>query len=222
MKLHSFIVLFGSIVITITFIVALVFLKKDKPVYYKYILWFITFGLLVSAGTFLFHYYKVYGFETAFLITELFTLLQFVMLGLFYIEVLKRSTWLKKIKLLFCLSIIIAIILVILHITLSILIDAKIVANLFLIIFSVFYFRDLLHSNPTLILIKSSSFWIVLGVFFASCINFPIYSLLPFIKENKDYKNLGFQIFAISNTALIVMYLFIIKSYLCLKHQQIL
>ena len=176
--------------------------------------------MLVSTGTFLFHYYKVYNFETAFLITELFSLLQFVMLGLFYIQVLEKSKWIKKIRLLFYSSIIIAVILVVLQIGLSILIDAKIVVNLFLIIFSVFYFRDLLHTTPTLILVKSSSFWIVLGVFFASCINFPIYSLLPFIAGNEEYRNLRFEIFAVSNISLIVMYLFIIKSYLCLKHPQ--
>ena len=51
MKLHDIIVLLGTAVIVICFFTALIFLKKAKPAYYKYIFGFIIMGLLLSVNT---------------------------------------------------------------------------------------------------------------------------------------------------------------------------
>jgi hypothetical protein len=68
--------------------------------------------------------------------------------------------------------------------------------------------------------VKSSSFWIVIGVIFSSCIGLPVSSLISFIPKNQEYFNMSSQIFSLFNISLIILYLFIIKSYLCLKHPQ--
>lgn len=158
--------------------------------------------------------------KMTFVIEKAIILFQFLTLGFFYIDILSKSFFLKRTKQLFYLSIIIQSGLVIASIITEIPGYSKVSSNLFLIIFSIFYYRDLLVNKPTLILLKSSAFWIVTGIFFYYCVSFPIYSLQPFLAKYSGYQNIKAQIFSISNMALIVMYLFIIKSYLCLKHPQ--
>lgn len=154
------------------------------------------------------------------LIEQLLMLCQFFNLGLFFVEILKKSKFLKSVKVLFLLSIILQILLIaVVHLS-NIEIRQTIVPNLFLTIFCFYYLRDLMKNKPTLILGKSSTFWIVMGIFFSSCIGFPIGSLIPFIPKDEEYINFRNQIFSISNLSLIILYLFIIKSYLCLKHPQ--
>ncbi len=220
MKLHNFIVHFGTGIIFIAFIVAIAFSKKEKPFYFKYILLFIILGFGVSLNTILNLHLKLGRNLIMFAIERALMLFQFFALGLFFSALLKKSIFSRKIKLLFYVSSIIGMILIPIAILANAFLYTQIATNLVLIIFCVFYFRDLLSTKPTLILIKSSAFWIVTGIFFVCCISFPIYSLQPFIANNQEYKSVSTQIFAISNMALIVMYLFIIKSYLCLKHPQ--
>jgi RsiW-degrading membrane proteinase PrsW (M82 family) len=96
----------------------------------------------------------------------------------------------------------------------------SIVPNLILLVFCFFYLKDLMKNKPTVVLVQSSAFWLVMGIFFSSCIGFPVSALIPFISKSEQYSNLRFQIFSVQNMSLIIMYLFIIKSYLCLKHPQ--
>lgn len=153
-------------------------------------------------------------------IEKVIILFQFVSLGFFFLDILSKSKFLKKIKQLFYLSILIQSCVAIASIKTDIPGYSKISSNLFLIIFSIFYYRDLLDNKPTLILLKSSAFWIVTGIFFYYSVSFPIYSLQPFLGKYSEYQNIKVQIFSISNMALTVMYLLFIKSYLCLKHLQ--
>jgi hypothetical protein len=220
LKLHIFIVWFGTAIIVITLIVALIFKRKAKPWHFRYIGYFIVLSLLISANTYIAIYLNLNENRLMFLIERVLILFQFIVLGLFYMIILKKSIFIKKIKVLFYLSIIIQITLIIATFITDVLLYTKISSNVFLIIFSAFFYRDLLNNKPTLILIKSTSFWIVTGIFFSYCVSFPVYSLTPFIKKIPEYKNIRSQLFSISNMSLIVMYLFIIKSYLCLKHPQ--
>ncbi len=221
MRLSYFIVLFGTGIIIIAFIIAIAFIKKNKPLYFKYIITFIILGLLLSANTIVnnndiwFSNKKI-----SILIEQSLLIFQSLMLGLFFIEVLNKSVFVRDTKLLLFASIFIQIALLIIGFSTNTEIKPIISSNLFLLIFSFFYLKDLMKNRPTLILIKSSVFWIVMGIFYFSTISFPINSLIPFIAKNHEYRNLRSQIFSISNISLIVLYLFIIKSYLCLKHPQ--
>ena len=142
------------------------------------------------------------------------------MLGLFFFEVLNKSMFLNKIKKLLFLSIIIQIILLLIVLTTNTEIKPAISSNLFFIFITLFDLKELMNNKPTLKIVKSSAFWIVMGIFYCSCISLPVNSLIPFIPKNQEYQNLRFQIYSISNMSLLVLYVFIIKSYLCLKHPQ--
>ena len=156
--------------------------------------------------------------ETMNFIERWLLLFQFIAISFFYLNLLKRSIFSQKIKQIVYLAIIIQIIFFTFSVLFQIPKYVKTVSNIFIILYSVIYYRDLLKTKPTLILIKSSAFGIVTGMFFSFSVSFPIYALNPFIKVYPEYQNIRLQVFSISNIALIVMYLFIIKSYLCLKH----
>jgi hypothetical protein len=221
MKLHSFIVLLGTGIILISFFTALAFAKKAKPHYYRYIFVFIILGLLMSANTIASNNYTWrYGLKIRILIEQVIISLQFVVLGLFFLKALKNSKFRKKIKWLLILSVFIQTSLIIFVQLANTEIRTSTVPYLILLIFCSFYLADIMNNKPTVILVKSSSFWLVTGIFFSACIGFPVSSLIPFVSKAPEYSNLRFQIFSIYNMSLIVMYLFIIKSYVCLKHPQ--
>jgi hypothetical protein len=221
MKLHAFIVVLGSIIIAISFITALYFEKKFKPAYYRYIFAFIVFGVLLSVNTIASNNYTWrYGLKVRIFIEQFLILLQYVMFCLFFLNLLENSVFLKKIRWLFLLSIpVLLVLIVVVHIG-NIEIRPSIVPNLILLVFCFFYLKDLMKNKPTVVLVQSSAFWLVMGIFFSSCIGFPVSALIPFISKSEQYSNLRFQIFSVQNMSLIIMYLFIIKSYLCLKHPQ--
>ena len=221
MKLHGFIVALGSIIIVISFITALLFAKKIKPAYFKYVFGFIVFGVLLSVNTIASNNYTWrYGLKIRIFIEQFLIFLQYVMFGYFFLNLLKNSVFIKKIKFLFLLSIPILLILIFAVHVADVEIRPSIIPNLVLLVFCFFYLRDLMNTKPTVVLVKSSAFWLVMGIFFSSCIGFPVSALIPFISRSDQYLNLRLQIFSIYNMSQIIMYLFIIKSYTCLKHPQ--
>jgi len=221
MKLHSFIVFLGTGIILLSFFTALAFAKKEKPHYYGYIFAFIILGILLSVNTIASNKYAWrYAMKSRILIEQVLILFQFLMVSLFFVQILKNSKFIKKIKWLLWGSVLIQTgLIIVVHLT-NTEIRPTTVPNLVVLIFCSFYLIDLMNNKPTVILVKSSAFWLVMGIFFSSCIGFPVSSLIPFVSKSPEYDNLRFQIFSIYNMSLIIMYLFIIKSYVCLKHPQ--
>ena len=221
MKLHGFIVALGSIIIVISFITALVFAHKTKPAYYKYIFAFIVFGGLLSVNTIASNNYAwQQGMKTRILFEQVLILLQSSTLGFFFLKLLSNSVFYKLIKWLLVFSILLQICLIVVVQTANTEIRPTTIPNLIMLMSCFFYLKDLMNNKPTLVLVKSSAFWLVMGIFFSSCIGFPVSALIPFISRSDQYLNLRLQIFSIYNMSLIIMYLFIIKSYTCLKHPQ--
>jgi hypothetical protein len=221
LKLHNLVILFGTCIIGVAFFVALAFVKKEKPFYYNYIFAFILSGLLMSTNTIASNNYTWRdNLKIGIAIEQILSIFQSLMLGLFFIEILKKSEFVKKIKVLLFLSIIIQIAQIIVVHWANIEIRPRVITNSILLIFSFFYLKDLMNNKPTLVLLDLSTFWLVMGIFFSSCIGLPVNSLTPFIPQNQEYINIRSQIFSLFNMSVIVHYLFIIKSYLCLKHPQ--
>jgi hypothetical protein len=220
LSLHSFIVFLGTAIILGSFFVAIKFTKKEKPEYFRYILLFIISGLLVSCNTILYWKYKFPDYSIYFNIEQILSFCQFLLLALFFSTVLKNSRFEKKIRYFFCISVILEIILLSITISMKLFVYARVSSNIFLIIFSLFFYRDLLNTKPNITLIKYPAFWIVSGIFFSYCVSFPIYCLIPYLARFPEYKNIRFQIFSIVNASFIILYLLVIKSYLCLKHRQ--
>jgi hypothetical protein len=182
---------------------------------------YIILGILISTNTITHNNNTwLYGVKIPILIEQLLIMFQLLMLGLFFIEILKKSLFAKRVRLLFILSMLSYAILIVVVFSTNVEIRPIIVSHICLFIFCLFYLKDLMKNKPTLLLIKSSTFWITMGIFYSSCIGFPLNSLIPFFPKSEEYLNLRFQIFSIYNMSLIILYIFIIKSYLCLKHQQ--
>jgi hypothetical protein len=220
LKLHNAIIFIGTFIIIINLLIAIFFIRKEKPYYYKFLFIFIFVGLLISLNSIINILIKPLGNQILPITERLLLLVQFFLVAKLYKELLKKSLLKKTINNLFYLSILVQITLVSISIFMSVPSYTKIGTNAFLILFSVFYYRDLLTNKPKLIILKSSTFWLVTGIFFSFSISFPVYALIPFLSKFPDYNNIKYQLFSISNIALIVMYLFFIKSYLCLKHPQ--
>jgi len=219
--MYKFIVLIGTGIILIAFFFAITYIKKRKPDYFKYIFLYLLSGLLISANTIMANTSAwILKNTKSILIEQVLILLQSLLLGKFCLGVLKESVYAKKIKWLIYLMILTQIIFIIIVHTENIEIRPSISSNLILLIFCSYYFRNLMTNEPTLILVKSSAFWIFMGIFFSSCIGFPVGTLTQFIPKYGEYGHVRSQIFSIFNVSLIFLYLFIIKSYICLKHPQ--
>jgi len=189
--------------------------------YYKYIFFFILLGEILSLNSIV-NANIFWGFtkKNPLILQEVLLLFQYVLLSLFFEKLLSRSSYSKKIIKLLIFSFFLQLTLLAIAFFTNTDIKPSFISTFFLLIFCLFYVKDLMANKPTLILLKSSAFWITMGVFFYSCISFPIKTMIVFIPRSQEYLNLRSQIFSILNMSLIVLYLFIIKSYLCLKHQQ--
>lgn len=88
------------------------------------------------------------------------------------------------------------------------------IGNMGLVYFCLFYYYSLFQSNFTFQLLKTSSFWIVSGIFFSMCLTIPIFCFLGFWKNliSEYLKHLLIGIIQISYG---IMHLFFIKAYLC-------
>lgn len=221
MRLHIFILLFGSVIIAAAFLVAVAFAKKEKPSYFKYIFIFILVGGILSLNS-IGNANIFWGFsrKIPFMFQEILLLFQYVLLSLFFKSLLSKSFYAKKIVVLLIFSIFLQATLLIIAFLTGTDIKSSFISTFFLLVFCLFYVKDLMANKPSLILLKSSAFWITAGVFFYVCVSFPIKTMIAFIPRSQEYINLRSQIFSIINMSLIILYLFIIKSYLCLKHQQ--
>jgi hypothetical protein len=221
LELLNFITFLGTSIIVISFFVALAFSKGKKPRYFKYIFLFVFLGILLSLNAIANNSIAwVLNRRMPILIEQILQLFQSLLLGLFFLEVLKKSMFAKKTKWLLLLMIILqTIFLFFVHMA-NIEIRSNIISNLIFLIFCFFYFRNLMKNEPKMIIAKSSVFWIVIGVLFSSSIGLPVITLIQFIPTTEEYINVRSQIFSIFNMAIIVLYIFIIKSYLCLKHPQ--
>ncbi len=219
MALHKFIIYLGTGVIFAAFLVALMFANKQKPNYFKLIFGYILGGVLLSLNAIIFLNENIFeNIAQPFFVQNILMILQAQFIGFFYYDVLINVRF-KKITLntitIVWLS---QVLFLILKNTSVKYIQISIALELF--IFSILYFKELLSSEAKLNLSKSPSFWIAIGVFFYASISFPIYCFQPLISIDLKYTDISNQIFSFSNMSLIVMYLFFIKSYLCLKTPQ--
>lgn len=219
MALSNFIFNLGSLIIIVALIIALLFHKKKKPFFFNYIFAFIIIGGLMSLNNIIAVNSSVVK-KQMFYLEEYFALLQFLLLGLFFINIMKGTSFLVYIKMILLLTLITEIVLITLVINSRVYLYVRILSYLALIVFCFYYFYKILNDRPLIKLTKSSEFWIVTGIGFFSCVSLPILSFFPFLPKHQAYKNINSQIFSISNMSLIIGYLMIIKSYLCLIHRQ--
>lgn len=221
MKLYIFILYLGTSVIIFALLLSIFHLKIIKPYFFKYIFIFILLGVLITVNSFA-NTNNIWSFSNklARIIQEILLVFQTLMLSLFFFNILYDSIYKKIILKIILLSSVLQTVLIFFGILSDNQIKTNIVSSLSLFIFCFFFVKNLMFNKPTLILVESSAFWITIGILFYSSISFPIAALTSFIPKNPEYLNIRSQIASIFNMSLIVLYLFIIKSYLCLKHPQ--
>lgn len=224
MWLHNFVIFIGTFVILSALLIALAFRNKEKPLYFKYIFLFIILGILMSLNSFTlgmkWGYSDNSNFKIPSIIQEVIILLQYTCLSLLFLKLANGSTFGKKILRIFGISIFILLGLFFLTFSTNIDVRPTFAIPFFQIAYCYLYTKKLLSKNSTIILTKSVGFWITLGVFFSSCISIPVVTLVKFIPKDHLYFDIRMQIFSINNIARIILYIFIIKSYLCLRHPQ--
>lgn len=219
MQLHRFIILFGTAIILISFLIAVSYLNKKKPVFFKYIFIFIILGLTISLNTIGHYYFHLTSLNELRLIQFSLTTFQMPCIGLFFLHILSNNKFRKSLTYLFILAMILQLIIFILSaLNYFDFYNTYLCISPLTIIFSMFYFKEFLSAKPNLYIGHNAAFWIVVGFFFQCCMSFPIYSLYKFIPFQSQ-KDLRFAIFSLSNISLIILYIFISKSYLCLRHQ---
>jgi len=219
MQLHKFIILLGTGVILITFFIALIFKKKQHADFAKYIFSFVVLGLLISINTIIYYHFHITSLYTLRFIQFLLISIQTLCVGMFFLTILANKPFQKKIRSLVIFFLFLQAIMFVLGVLNYLDFTSVYIAiSLISFIFSMIYFKDLLNSIPSVSLSHNPPFWIVVGFFLHSCISFPIYSLHRFIPFQTQ-RDLRFAVFSLSNISLIILYVFIIKSYLCFKHQ---
>jgi len=219
MQLHKFIILIGTGVILFTFFIALLYKKKQQSPFTKYIFIFIILGLLISINTIGYYHFHMTSLYTLRFIQFLLISLQTPCIGMFFLSILSNKPFQKSMKYLIAFFLLLQVFMFVLGILNYLDFTSIYIAiSLISLIFSMIYFKDLLNSVPYISLSYNPPFWIVVGLFLHSCISFPIYSLHRFIPFQTQ-KDLRLAIFSLSNISLIILYVFIIKSYLCFKHQ---
>lgn len=227
MNLYKSIIYLGTGIILISFTLSIKFINEKRISSTKYIRIYIFLGVLLCSNAIL-STSNLFGLgyfrkDDTHLIQEILFLLQYLSLCFFFIKVLSPSIskfYIKGIKAMALISIIIQVATMLFLYMRNNHFFSNALSNLFLIIFSIVYFKDLLTNKPTQNLFKTANFWVIIGIFFHACVSFPIYALLPTIISSIHTKVYNEQIFSLSNMSLIVMYLFFIKSFLCLKHPQ--
>jgi len=219
MRFHNSIIQIGLIVIVISCLIAWLHIKVPKPKYFKYIFLFIHFGIILSLNSIFLA--EKWGFvkRLPFLLQEILLLVQYSLLTKFFISILTNPKTIKKLKIVFFLSLLFMISLMLVSFYQDINLIPSSISSLFLLVYCAFFVKDLMASKPTLILEKFPAFWIVMGIFFYSCISFPIVTLIKFIPKNNEYINIRSYLFSVINISLIVLYALITKGYLCLKRQ---
>jgi hypothetical protein len=219
MQLYRFIIFLGSLITLIAFVTSIWFYKKGNPPFYKFICLFVLCGLLLSINAIAMQKIGLYSYLSHYWIQFVLQFAQMLCIGLFFLNTKLLALPQEKIKytIIFFAVVQIFFALLILNEYMD---ESYCLLNISMLslILSSIYVRNLLKQKFPTKLSNDPSFWIVAGIFFHSCISFPIYTLYRFIPFDK-YVNLKFAIFSLSNISLIILYLFIIKSYTCLKYK---
>lgn len=194
---------------------ATAFANRKKNLTPKYIRLFYIYPLMIlilSTNALLVTLIQLYSIKIASLIEQYFTTADFIFWIVFFYQLFKDSTILKKFVFLVSLVILVLITFVTYH-PLSTYINLGI-SNIGKCLFCLAYFYDLLHSVPKVILRFEAVFWIVLGLFFNTAVTIPIYLTIHYL--NINHSEISQQIFSLTNIAIIIMHLLFIKGQLCI------
>ena len=218
MQFHKIVVLSGTLVILVSFILAY-WNRNTKSIssYFRRFYIYPLIVLLLSVNTILYIYVKPLALSTSILIEKIFFIFDFVFwVYIFYRLLGDESRGRKYLMILSVTTLTIALSLN--PINLSPYISLG-VLNICKCLFCLIYFFKLFSSPQTVVLKYDPIFWIVAGVFFYTTVSTPIYLTTAYLDPNTD--TLRKILFPITNMAIIVMHLLFIKGQLCIiRHRR--
>jgi len=214
------VVLIGTVVIFISFVLALC-IRKNKNIpgylrnFYLYpfielLLSFLTVALILDLHKF------QHGYANG--IEKIFSVIDFLFWAYFFLELFRNSTFKKTVKIILVVFIFFIIPVVLVFSLHSLNYDIVGYTNIGKCILCIVYFFSLFTGLPNVNLKKDPTFWILSGVLFNTTISTPIFLSIGYFRSNNIfYMN---NMLAIGNISIIIMHLLFIKGYLCIIQQR--
>jgi len=213
-RLNNSVLWIGSVVILISFILALAINQRLKiRAYMRNFFLFPLIGLLLSTNTILSRFFFTYGDEVFYPIQSLLDLLSLCFWAHFFLNVFVNKNDLVKIRILFVSTVVTAIGLYIFSNHKQSNLHLLSVMNICNTIFCIFFYYRLFKRVPNQDIRFEPCFWVIAGLFFYSSLSLPFYSLNDYIRVT--FPAIAMYILAISNMMIIIMYFFFIKACIC-------
>jgi hypothetical protein len=145
---------------------------------------------------------------------NIFSIVEIFLLTLFYYHILQKTIFKASVMFL-SLSLIawMGYIWIILKGFNNVVREITVIQSFFIIIYSLFYFYEILKSREVLKLQSSSTFWIATGFFLLSSFLFPLFLFLDQIL--KILPNVFYGIYSVNNIAYFILFICLIKATLC-------
>lgn len=210
--LNDTVIWIGTGVILVSFIIS-IFSKNDKT-YMHGFFFCILIALLVSINTICCKFVFLYDIEICFFIQSILILLDLTFWTLFFLKLLNDIKKHKIIKILFIITLSLALYILNYNSTGKSNLHVAALLNICKTIFCILFYHNLFKKISNQNILLEPSFWIVNGLIFYSCLSIPLYGLNSYIKLQFS-PLIYYNILSISNMLIIIMYLFFIKAYLC-------
>lgn len=211
--LNNTVIWIGTGVILIAFIIALLIPKNNKA-YMKGFFFCILIALLVSTNSICFKFFFLYNNEICFFIQSTLFLFDLLFWTLFFLKLLTDAKNHRIIKILFILTLSLAVYIFYYNSTDKSNLHVLALLNICKTIFCVLFYHNLFKKMSDQKILLEPAFWIVNGLIFYSCLSLPFYGLSGYIQQEFSPLIVN-NIFSISNMLIIIMYLFFIKAFLC-------
>ncbi len=211
--LNTVVIITGTVVILVNFIIALILSKKQNTVMKVFFICIII-ALLVSINSIFGLFLPTYNLKICFTIQNILFLLDLFFWGIFFLKILRDKKSQRIIKVLFAITFSIAAYILYSNSITKVSLQALAVIDICKTIFCILFYHNLFKIISSQNLFKNPIFWIVTGVIFYSCLSLPFYGLNNYIKL-QFAPFIANNIFSISNMLIIIMYLFFTKAFFC-------
>lgn len=214
-EFNHIVVWFGTIVIVISFIIALsVSRMSNSRAYMKYFFIYPLVGILLSVNTILIKRYYLYPKFINFSLQNFLSLIDLTFWFFFFSNVFGRKNALAKLRVLYFTTFCLALLSYIFNPNDKPNLHVVSLINICKTLFCIYYYFDLFKKAPNQKIKSEPSFWIVAGLLFYSCLSVPFYALNDYLRSQFPF-TIADNIFSVSNILIIIMHFFFIKAFLC-------
>lgn len=215
-KLNNAVIWVGTFVITVTFIISLIYSNRSGN-YMKGFFFCILIGLLLSINSILGILFYSYNDNIRFTFQSILLLLDLVFWSLFFFRILKDAKNKRIIKTMFVATFSFAVYILYYNSKSQPNLHVAAILNICKTVYCILFYLNLFKKISDQNILEQPAFWVVSGVIFYSSLSLPFYGLNDYICLQFP-PLISYNIFSISNMLIIIMYLFFIKAFLCKTH----